>query len=104
MKTTTVKQIRESHNIQCFLTDANLTGVDDGARNVLALLEAGTKLSPVAQREFCRAWDYAFALFGVLYVGSPRNQAIYYVHLMAEAAGAGVKTVDREQADALYED
>ena len=68
---------------------------DDETKTMLAMFDQAEKLSPAAQREFVKAFNYEFALDGQLYLGGKKTAEFKFPNLMAEASAAGLTIVTR---------
>jgi hypothetical protein len=68
---------------------------DPETQALFSLFEKADKLTPAAQAEFVRGFDFEFALGGEMYLGGPKTAAYKYPHLIAEAPVVGIKIATR---------
>ena len=66
---------------------------DENTQNMLALLVRAASLTPQAQAEFVKVWNFEYALDGQVRI--PAHQRAIYPALVAEAAAAGIEIVAR---------
>ena len=68
---------------------------DDDTKTMLAMFDKAESLSPSAQSEFVKAFNYEIALGGELYLGGKKTAAFKFPHLIEEATSAGITIITR---------
>jgi len=64
---------------------------DADTKNLLQLFVAAEALSDQAKTEFVKAFDFEYALDGMLYLCSQKRAQALYPHLLREASLVGIK-------------